>query len=77
MYVETHKQFVARAARCERTGDQMKQDGAACIHSKAQWDFVCLGLLDVNARTIEARRDGATCMYVKAQGTLFASGCWM
>ena len=52
MYVETHKQFVARAARCERTGNQMKEDGAACIHSKAQWDFVCLGLLDVNAQAI-------------------------
>ena len=65
------------AGGCERAGDQMKQDGATCIHSKAQGDFVCLGLLDVNARTIEARRDGATCMYFKAQGTLFASGCWM
>ena len=47
---------------------------AACIHSKAQGDFVCLGLLDVNARTIEVRRDGATCMYVKAQGDFVCLG---
>ena len=63
-----------RAAGCERT-DHRGEAGWDNLHTfQAAGDCVCLGLLDVNARTIEVRRDGATCMYVKAQGDFVCLG---
>ena len=47
-----------RAARCERTGHRGEAGWGNLHVFQGTGDFVCLGLLDVNARTIEARRDG-------------------
>ena len=41
---------------------------------RCRGDFVCLGLLDVDARTIEARRDGAACIHFKAPGDFVCLG---
>ena len=63
-----------RAAGCERT-DHRGEAGWGNLHVfQGTGDFVCLGLLDVNARTIEARRDGAACIHSKVQGAFVCLG---
>ena len=63
-----------RAARCERTGHR-GEAGWGNLHTfQGTGDFVCLGLLDVDARTIEARRDGAACIHFKAPGDFVCLG---
>ena len=55
--VSVHERIVSRPAGWERKGDQGGMGGLhVCLETHQK--VVCRGLLDGNARTIEATRDG-------------------